>query len=177
MLIIWEKMTQPKEHPQPSPEGFDFTENEKLFSRVSDARFRGLAFAPQTTIHKISLSNNNYGEFVFVTVSRPKTRGIEAICFWGQGYHEPRDRWLADEWFHHPANQFPATMKQKISRTEVEEILRERQAEIAPYAEQHRQSRRGQLFEDLAELADDDAISAELENLGGLFGALFDDLE
>jgi hypothetical protein len=170
-------MPKPKEHPQPSPEGFDFDENEKLFSRVSDARFRELVFDTKTTIHTAKIDYNNYGEFVFITVSRLKGQGRESICFWGEGYHEPRDRWLSGEWFWHPANQFPATVKQKVSRTEVEDILSERQADIAPYAKKHEQSRRGQMFEDLAMLTDDDGAWSEMDDLGGLFGALFDDME
>ena len=166
-----------KEHCQPSPEGFKFTENEQLFSRVSDSRFRELVFSPQTTIHTARIDGNNYGEFVFVTVSRPNGDRKDVYTFWGLGMHEPRDRWLIGEWFYHRANQFPATLKRRISQIEVEDLLRERQADIAPYAEKHEQSRRGQMFEDLAELADDDGIMSEMEDLGGLFGALFDDFE
>ena len=169
-----------REYLQASPEGFGFTENEKLFSRVTDARFRELIFDDKTTIHTARIDSNNYGEFVFLTVSRPKAQGREAICFWGGGFHEPRDRWILGEWFWHRANQFPATMKRKVSQAEVEEILSERQTEIAPYAEKHEQSRRGQMFEDLAELAeltDDDAMLTEMDDFDGLFGALFGDLE
>jgi hypothetical protein len=166
-----------KEHRQPPQEGFKFTENEQLFSRASDARFRELVFSPKTTIHTARIASNNYGEFIFITVSRPNGDRKDVYTFWGLGMHEPRDRWLVDEWFYHRANQFPATIKLRISQTEVEDRLSERQSEIAPYAEQHEQSRRGQMFEDLAELADDDGIMSEMEDLSGLFGAFFDDFE
>ena len=77
----------------------------------------------------------------------------------------------------HFANQFPSTVKRQIPKAAVENLLRERKAAIAPRAEKHQQSRRGQLFEDLAELTDDDAAQIEMEDLDSLFGALFDDLE
>jgi hypothetical protein len=173
-----------KEYRQPPQEGFKFTENEQLFSRVSDDRFRELVFNPKTTIHTARIDSNNYGEFIFITVSRPNGRrtesgadGKDVYTFWGLGMHEPRDRWLIDEWFYQRANQFPATLKRRTPQAEVEGLLRERQADIAPYAEKHEQSRRGQMFEDLAELADDDGIMSEMEDLSGLFGALFDDFE
>lgn len=153
-------MRAAKEHRQPMPEGFPFTENEQFFSRVTGARFRGWVFDPQTTIHSARLDCNSYGEFVFITVSRPNGRktesgadGKEVYTFWGSGLHEPRDRWLVDEWFFHRTNPFPAEMKLHVACAEVEALLRERQVEIAPYAEQHAQSRRGQMFEDLATTA------------------------
>jgi hypothetical protein len=177
-------MPRNKEHRQPSPEGFDFTENEKLFSRVSDARFRELVFNPHTPIHTARIASNNYGEFVFVTASRPNGRKTETgaevkevYTFWSLGMHEPRDRWLVGEWFYHRANQLPATMKLKTTQAKVEELLHERQSEVAPYAEKHKQSQYGQMFEDLAELTDDDGAMSEIEDLDGLFGALFGDLE
>jgi hypothetical protein len=75
-----------KEHPQPSPDGFDFTENEKLFSRVNDARFQEMVFDDKTIIHTSRIDSNNYGEFVFITVSRPNVKGMDTICFWGNGF-------------------------------------------------------------------------------------------
>lgn len=170
-------MPAPKEHRQPTPEGFRFTEHEQIFSHVTHARFRELVFDPQTTIHRARVDCNTYGEFVFITASRLKGEGREVYTFWGLGLHEYRDRWLMDTWFYHRANQYPAEMKLQMEQAEVEELLRERQAEIVPYAEEHRQSRHGQMFEDLAELTDDDGTLADLEDLEGLMGAFFDDLE
>ena len=113
-------------------------------------------------IHTSRIDSNNYGEFVFITVSRPNSQDRETITFWGHGFHEPRDRWIFDEWFYQCANQFPANMKLKAAREDVDDLLRERQEEIAPYVMQHEQSRRGQLFEYLAELSDDDAAFFEM---------------
>lgn len=169
-----------KERRPTAPEGFPFTANEQYLSRVSDVRFRALVFDPQTTIYTARIDGNNYGEFVFITVSRPNGNRKEVFTFWGGGYHERherRDRWIVGEWFYHRAHPFPATLKRRVSQGEVEALLSERQADIAPYAEKHEQSRRGEMFEDLAALADDDAIAAEMDDLGGLPGALFDDVE
>lgn len=159
---------------QPPPqEGFGFTERERLFDRVSDARFRQLVSDQRTTIHRLVISGNNYGEFVFVTASRPSGAGRECICFWGMGYHEYRERWLADEWFFYRADPFPEVMRQVLPKADLGKLLQARREEIAPYVGQTRQSRRGQLFEMLADMADEDAAYSEMADLG----ALLDDLE
>ena len=158
-----------KEHGQPPPEGFGLTDNEKLFDRVSHERFMALVFDENTTIHQLTIDGNNYGEFLFLTVSRPAEQGRECITFWGLGMHEYRERWLTKEWFWYRANQFPQTMKQKLSKEETEELLQARQEDIAPYVTEPRQSRRGQLFEMLADISDEDGAYSEIEDLGSLF--------
>ena len=163
-----------KEQRQPSPEGFAFTENEELFYRVSHERFTNMVFGQGTTIHKITIDGNNYGEFLFLTASRPTGEGRECISFWGLGLHEHRDRWLTQEWFFHRSNQFPDTMKQALSQEEAEQLIQARQEDIAPYVTKRDQSRCGQLFETLADLTDEDGAWAEMEDMGPLF---FDDLE
>jgi hypothetical protein len=163
-----------KEQRQPSPEGFAFTENEELFYRVTDQRLRQMLFDESTTIHQFIISSNNYGEFAFITASRPAGEGRDCHTFWGLGEHESRERWLTDEWFFHRANQFPDTMKQELTHEEAEALLQERREDIAPYVTTGDQSRRGKLFEMLAYMLDEDGATSELEDLGDLF---FDDLE
>ena len=76
---------------------FGFTEQERLAWRVDQDRFDEILNDEQTIIHKIQLSSNNYGEFLFVTTSRPSDQGRIAMTFFGLGYHEQRERWLTDE--------------------------------------------------------------------------------
>ncbi len=164
-----------KEQRQPPQEGFGFTSNEKLFTRVTDERFRALLFASQTTIHSITLAGNNYGEFLFVTASRETAEGRECITFWGLGLHEYREKWLTKEWRWHRANQFPQTMSQKLPREAAEQLLREREAEIAPHVDSTTQSKQGQLFEMLTDLTDEDGAYSEMEDLGNLLHGLWDE--
>lgn len=159
---------------QPRPEqGFDFSENEKLFDRLSDKRFRRFLFDSATTIHKVGVDSNNYGEFLFVTMSRAKVQGRELITCFGYGYHEYRDRWFSDEWHWYQSNSHSSLTNRTLTPEEAKERLDERQREIAPQVQQHHQSRQGQLFELFADLADDDGIIAEMEDLG----YPFDDLD
>ncbi len=153
-----------EERPQAS-EGFGFTEREKLYERVSDKRFRALIADERTTIHEISESSNNYGDFLFVTVSRPTTERRIFLTFWGLGFHEQRERWLIDEWRWYEAKALPDRIQQVIPKAKAEAVLKARLEEINPYVTPLQQSKRAQLFEMLADLTDEDGAATELEDL------------
>ncbi len=166
-----QKFTVSKEQPQPH-NAFEFTEREKLFERVSEARFKELLEDERTAIHRVELSANNYGEFLFVTLSQPEAvsqpvgERKSVVTMFGLGYHEYRERWLTEEWFWYEAFSHSELLEQTMTKEEVEEILRERREEISPYLADRVQSRRGKLFEMLADLTDDDGAIAEMEDLG-----------
>ena len=100
---------------------FGFTANEVLFDRMSHQRFMNLFDDETTTIHRLTEEANSYGEFLFVTLSRPGSTGRIHVTFWGAGYHEYRERWLAEEWFWYFSNFPPAedephwTVKRRVS--------------------------------------------------------------
>ena len=153
-----------KEHLQPT-EPFRFTESEKLWERISDNRLKALMDDPQTNIHKVSVDSNSYGEFLFVTVSRPEEGRQQVLTLFGYGYHDFRERWYTQEWAWFRANPFSETLEQRLTREEAEELLQARQEDIAPYVERDTQTARGKLFKMIAELTDDDGAIAELEDL------------
>ncbi|GAB5491998.1 MAG: hypothetical protein Phog2KO_22130 [Phototrophicaceae bacterium] len=163
------------EYPKPTPEGFELSKNEQLFERVSNLRFAELAFNPNTRIHEVKIDTNNYGEFLFVTVSRAKGNKRDVLTFWGLGLHEHRDRLIQDEWFYYKAHPFSEKTKKTISTDEAQELIRQRQNEIKD-SKQQEQSSMGALFEMLADLTDDDGALSELEDLRAL-GFLLDDEE
>ncbi len=165
-----------KEQPQPT-EPFSFTEEEKLWDRVSDQRFRQLLDNDQTTVHRAELSTNSYGEFLFVTVIRSNQEKPEVLTFYGMGYHEYRECWITNSWFWYQTNPFPAQMDHPMNRDEVQEMCQARQEEIAPYATEDTQTKRGRLFEMLADLTDDDGAIAEMEDLSDLWDDLTDNFE
>jgi hypothetical protein len=164
-----------KEQSQPA-EPFSFTEREKLYDRISDGRFQALREDAQTTIHKVELSSNAYGEFLFITVSWPEAGGRQLWTMFGLGFHDYRERWMTEAWSFYRNNPFPETLEQQVSSEEAAALLRARREDIAPYAGQDRQSGRGRLFELVADLTDDDGTIAEMEDLGVLWDTLADDL-
>ena len=94
------------------------------------------------------------------------------MSFYGMGFHEHRERWLNDEWFWYQTHATPNIRGRVIPKQEAGEILRQRREAISPYIGQNSQSERGKLFEELADLTDDDAAYVELEDLGDGLGAL-----
>ena len=165
------------ERRRPTPESAGLSENEKLFSRISDKRLRQLISKPSTTIQEAKLSSNNYGEFLFVTLGLTSGDKQDWYTFYGLGHHEQRDRYLLDEWHFYPGTP-PSSTSKPLSSAEVLQFMDERQAEVHTWAQAHEgQSREGQLFEMIADLTDDDGAIAEFEDLGGLWHALLDDDE
>ena len=158
--------------PQRPDEVFGFTEQERRSWRVNDERFQAIIDDNQTTVHTIRESSNNYGEFLFVTVSRVARQGRICMSFYGLGLHQYRERWLTDEWFWHQAHSTPNIRVRVIPKQDAGEILRQRRETISPYIGQDTQSERGKLFEELADLTDDDAAYVELKDLGDDLDAL-----
>lgn len=152
--------------------GFGFTEREQLFDVVSDQRLYAFIADEATAIHSVQLSTNAYGEFLFVTLSRPGAEEREVTTFFGLGFHEYRERWFTNEWHWYESSPYAHTLEQTITKEETEAILRKRQEEISPSITSNTQSERGRLFEMLADLTDEDGALTELDDLGDWFEGL-----
>jgi hypothetical protein len=163
-----------KEQPQPQVP-FEFTEQERLNDRLSHARFQALLQDNRTTIHEAALSSNTYGEFLFVTVARPKGEEQTHLTFYGLGYHEYRERWITETWGWYEATPSPRWQNQRLSADVATEIISLRQQEISGYVGQSTQSPRAKLYELLAYLTDEDGAISELEDLGEVADWLFGD--
>ena len=161
-------MRQERE-PDPAPkkpeEVFDLNEREALFGRINQERFKEILNDDQTKIHTIQESSNNYGEFTFVTASRPGESNPIIMTFYGLGYHEHRERWLTDEWFWYRSNLHDDQQEDLIPKDDAQELLEERLANIRPYIDQDSQTERGKFFELLADLTDEDGALAEMEDI------------
>lgn len=151
-------------------ENFGLTEHETLWYRVSDERFRQILHDPQSSVKRVELSTNNYGEFLFVTVDRSTDATAICITFFGLGLHEQRDRWIAGEWFWYQSDASLSAKRESIPLDKVIEAIEARTHDIAPYVAQQNQSREGRFFETIADLTDDDSATTEIEDLGGITG-------
>lgn len=163
------------ERPLLPAEGFGFTEPETLYDRLSDARVQAILADPRTTVHSLSEGSNSYGDFLFITVSRPEGEGRVLVTFYGLGYHEHRERWYTDTWAWYRANPFPATLKQALDKAEVQEALDQRRLWLAPLVDDAPRSKRAQLYEMLADLTDEDGALAEIDDLAAIAGWLVGD--
>lgn len=133
---------------------------------MSDEKLKEIIASPATTTHAVELSTNAFGEFLFLTASRG--RGQQRICmiFYGLGYHEYRERWISEEWFWHQAPSNSVQIQRVIPGEEVTEKLEKRLTEISSHLNEDTQTELGRTFEQLANLTDDDAALAEMQDLG-----------
>ena len=88
------------------------------------------------------------------------------MTFYGLGYHEYRERWITNEWFWHQTPTNLVEIQKTLSGDEVTEKLGQRLAEISPHLNEDTQTELGRTFEQLADLTDDDAALAEMQDLG-----------
>jgi hypothetical protein len=166
-----------KERPpryEPPAARFGLTEQEQLWNRVSDRRLQTLLHDPATTTHRVEISINTYGEYLFLTLSRAHLGKRMALCFWGLGYHEQREQWILDHWRYYATNtQFlPNTT---LTPDQTQAHLTARRRETDPQTTDELPPERAQPSATLADLGDEDGAYSELEDLehlmGGLFGA------
>jgi hypothetical protein len=146
---------------------FGFTEEEALYWRVCQERFDEIINDDPTVIHEIKDSSNSFGEFLFVTTSRPGEHGAQnrvSMTFYGLGFHEYRERWFTHEWFWYQANSYPSLIRQTIPKEEALELIQQRREYIQPDVRLDMQTDRGVLFETLADLTDDDGALAEFQD-------------
>jgi Protein of unknown function (DUF2958) len=158
----------PQLAPKRPYELFGLTEQEALYWRITDQRFRSLLEQDDTLIHRIEDSSNNFGEFLFVTASRPGHQGRLAMTFYGLGYHEHRERWITGEWFWYQSNLSPELMREQIDKEKANELIQQRRESIASHLGEDVQTEYGQFFEMLADLTDEDGALAEIEDMGDI---------
>lgn len=156
-------------------EQFGLTERERLWDRVSHTRFMEILDDSETKVHRVEESLNNYGEYLFVTVSRPGPEKRILMTFWGLGYHEYRERWIVEEWFWYESMY--EVEEESVPRETARQLIEERHRTIQAYGQEDTQTRRGQVFEMLADLTDEDGAYLELEDLENLGDWLLGDEE
>ena len=70
------------------PTGFNFTEHERLYDRISHARFLAFVQQPDIVVHEVKEDGNSFGEYLFVTLGSQADPG-KLLTFWGLGYVRP----------------------------------------------------------------------------------------
>lgn len=155
---------------------FGLTDQERLFDRVTHERFLDILGDDASIVHRVEMSSNSYGEFLFVGMSRPAGDRRISVSWFSLGYHEYRERWITGEWRWYQSNLSAEELAHAVPKEEAREQIQQRLAGILPLAERNQQSSRGQLFELIADLSDDDGTIAEFEDLGDVVDWLDDDL-
>ncbi|MBA3920550.1 MAG: hypothetical protein H0X31_02105 [Nostocaceae cyanobacterium] len=151
-----------------------FTERENLYDQVSHVRFMALVLQPDMDIHEVKEDSNSFGEYLFVTLSCRTEQPKRLLTFWGLGYHDHRERWIVDSWQWFESQRNMNGLPQ-IDKEEANAQIKEREAFVRTNATPNAQSPRGQLYEVIADLTDEDSALSELEDLGWIFLNVNDD--
>lgn len=162
---------------QPRPDrarGFDFSDRERLFARISHQRLLEILQQRNTILYSAHVSQNDYGEFLFVTAQRPTETEPQVVTFFGLGLHEYRDRYLVDEWWWYESRPNPRREEREpASRKHILQMIDARHKEIEALAQAHPQSRAGEVFDLIADESDDDSVLADYRD--ELLDDLFDE--
>lgn len=161
-------MTPEQFAPKRPYEIFGFTEEELTRWRISDQRLEEILTTPDTKIHDIHLDSNNFGNFLFLTTTKGPAQERVRMTFWGLGYHELRERWILHEWFWYQSLVGSGDLADNFTAAEALAQLEERRELLQQYAEGSQQTELGEMFEIIADLTDDDAAMAEMQDLGFL---------
>ena len=153
----------------PKPEvDFHFTENERLFDRISHRRFLSLISNPKVVINLIKEDGNSFGEFLFVTVTQRKQEEGRPLTFYGLGYHEQRERWIHEYWRWYES--YLDTEGKVVPKKKAMEQIKEREEWVKGMAaSEPRPTRRAEMYALLADLTDEDGAMIEMEDFGWAF--------
>jgi len=146
-------------------EAFGLTEQERLWDRVSHERLLQLLGDRKTQVHALEESHNNYGEYLFVTLSRPGTTGRIFMTFYGLGYHEYRERWIYQEWYWYESVRGADLERKRVVRDAARQQIDARYRECEASARHDTQTNQGRVFELLADFTDEDGAWAEMQDL------------
>ena len=106
---------------------FSFTSQEAERYQVSHDRFEVILATNETTVHQTAVEQRDFGEFLFITLSRH----AKFVIFYGLGEHRHRQRWYSNTWFWSPLQSIPAGDPQTLSKAEIKTIIHHRQQAIA----------------------------------------------
>ena len=101
---------------------------------LSKRQFKKILCSPDITICSYEIDSNNYGEFVFVSISQNDKSSFHpeytwpALFFYGYGYNTLWDRWVSNQW-NFGQDQFPDTSA-PFAPDDVLQRLEQRLAEI-----------------------------------------------
>ena len=127
-----------------------------------------LVMQPDVDIHEIGEASNSFGEYLFVTISCRTEQPKRLLTFWGLGYHEHRERWIADSWQWYESQRKSEKLP-ILSKEKAYQQIKDREAFVRANAIPSEQSPRAHLYEILADLTDEDGALTELKDLGWMF--------
>jgi len=142
-----------------------FNEEENLWSSLSYDRIKEILLRPEIRVLSFSLSENSYGRFWFLTIDTKDSR--DKIVFHGLGHHELRNRYILDKFDYYCPCKFP---EEKIDVLDKDTIINKLEAEYVKFkrycqANPLERDSHDKMFEQLADMSDDDAALSMMEDM------------
>ena len=139
-----------------------FTESEKLWGKVTLKRAKEILAQDNVQVMDCSRSWNTYGEFLFIDIVANDTNAFginytNTYTLWGLGMHDEREKWI--DYFNIESCSISKEGK-PWTKVKVFEAIKDSQ-----HREYHiEQTERGELFELLADIGDDDGVRVIFED-------------
>jgi hypothetical protein len=140
-----------------------FTDDENLFDKISLKRAKEIIQRNDTLVHSSEISFNTYGEFLFIIFKYKES----IFVMYGLGEHCERERWVED--FNIDTGQeYNIRGTVPIAKSEVLNQINER-AKLKKYYT-YEQSFRGELYDILADIGDEDGAASILSDYDFMLG-------
>jgi hypothetical protein len=140
-----------------------FTDDENLFDKISLKRAKEIIQREDILIYSSEISYNTYGEFLFITFTYKE----RIFVIYGLGEHCERERWVGD--FNiNTGQEYNIRDTVPIDKEEVLKQINERAKLKKHYT--YEQSYRGELYDILADIGDEDGAASILEDYDFMLG-------
>lgn len=142
------------------------TDRQMTFDHISHKDLMSMVAAPIFRIVLLEEDTNFFGDFMFIRIVKA------GYCFtaYSLGFHHESESYVIDGWKIMDAGKYLPNVNNdtfRIPSDDAIKIINEKYLEIKGYADKHiRDSERGELFEMLSELGDEDGAYAMLDDMG-----------
>lgn len=148
-----------------SPDVFGLTEQEQRNYRLPKTRFEALLNDSTTIIHEVRLDRNNFGEYVFVLMSRIADGQRYGLTFYGLGFHEGREQWMNNIWYWYESHPLDSRYQTALSKAAAHQLLTKYEQQISTETNPI-PSKLATWFAYLKDFTDEDFAQSELDDLG-----------
>ena len=128
-----------------------FNENEKLYDRVTHIKL--LDLIKHHKVISCNIDSNSFGEFLFIELLIQNS----SITFYSLGYHDLRDEYLLNHWHFYTGNSYNSS--KHLNKKNVLKLINDRFAKISNLNFNHKRSKRGYQFSEIADIFGDDTAS------------------
>jgi len=140
-----------------------FTDDENLFDKITFKRAKEIIQREDVLVYSSEISHNTYGEFLFITFIYKNS----IFVIHGLGEHSERERWI-DNFNINTGQEYNIRNTIPIDKGGVLKQINERAKLKKHYT--YEQSYRGELYDILADIGDEDGAASILADYDFMLG-------